>query len=187
MSTYKTSIIETSPVTNWFEDTDFFSFEPISLSRRSRYLDNPFLEDIYMSENASTSVENTDISYIELSFRNEKNLYEKLGNTCWGRFWFFHKHCSIKWGYNGTSISALSQISFLRFLDKIEINSRIKPYIFLTESGHIEVVLEKKKKDSLHLEFFPDKVEYYMELDDEEGELSNGSVIEFVGDYCKDI
>ncbi|MDT5122637.1 MAG: hypothetical protein QOC96_2119 [Acidobacteriota bacterium] len=65
------------------------------------------------------------------------------------------------------SIGSLSSLEW--FLDRLPELSAIEPSLFLTRNGNLQLVFEDHSGNAIEIEFFPDKLEYYFEDNDEEG------------------
>lgn len=85
----------------------------------------------------------------------------------------------------GKKLSNLSIAALERFLS-VYSEFPVEPSLFMTHNGNLELVWEDKEGgESIEIEFFGDKVEYYFESLDIEGEsgLDEISIIELVSKF----
>lgn len=76
-------------------------------------------------------------------------------------------------GWDGKYSSALSNRSIAvmeYFINKFS-DFKMEPSMFLTTNGNLQLGWENISGEKVELEFFPDKIEYYVEALEEEGEV----------------
>lgn len=81
------------------------------------------------------------------------------------------KHYAAGWDSgNGQVLSSQSTAILEKFLNTFD-SFPDEPSIFFTRNGNLQLGWEDSQSNVLELEFFPDRVEYYIASNDEEGEL----------------
>ena len=124
----------------------------------------------------------TDFQFIDMRSVHETiipmdDLSEKarnfLGNYNYERFCSFKDEIKDGWDFGvGKALSGLSIAIFDLFMSMI---NRIDadPSIFMTSSGNLQFVYEDADDNTIDIEFYNDKIEYYIEKTDEESEIRN--------------
>src|SRR5436190_9943071 len=70
-------------------------------------------------------------------------LFSKLGHTGWGRLHHFHRYYSAGWGDgSGKPLSPRAMETLSRFLETAEFPHNVRPSVFLTREGFIELCWE---------------------------------------------
>lgn len=107
----------------------------------------------------------------------EELLLNKLGKRGWGRLHYFRQEFSDRWGEGKEKpFSPKSQEALFHFLEMIDWPEGILPSLFLTPDGHLELAWEDSKGKRVQLEFGPQQTELYMESEEKEVVLPNGSL-----------
>ncbi|MDZ4816788.1 MAG: hypothetical protein SGI71_11030 [Verrucomicrobiota bacterium] len=96
----------------------------------------------------------------------------KLGARGWGRLHHFRNYYNAGWGEGqGKPVSPKAVEAFYQFLALIEFPANIKPSIFLTDQGSLELCWENESGNDIQLEFSSTGIEYYIESNEQEGTL----------------
>ena len=69
---------------------------------------------------------------------------------------------------------------FLRFLKDVTFPEGIRPSIFLTKNGHIELCWEDSEGDAIQFEFGPKESEVYIESKDIEETIDNTKLADYI-------
>ncbi len=72
----------------------------------------------------------------------------------------------------GKPLSSRSLASFKLFCEQLSEQIQNEPSLFLTREGNLQLGWEGKGGDKIEFEFFPDRIEYYIEVLDDEGEIA---------------
>lgn len=85
------------------------------------------------------------------------------------------------WDYGrGKALSAYSVATFEEFLRQIPELAAIEPSLFLTTNGNLQLGWEDAEGNVVEVEFFPDRIEYYIESRNEEGSLSKQALPQLI-------
>lgn len=94
-----------------------------------------------------------------------------IGENGKNRFEAFKRYPSGWYGGKGTEISKYSVANFERFVKRLPELKLVRPSVFLTLDGNIALGWEDFEGKSCEIEFFPDKVEYFIESLNEESSV----------------
>lgn len=94
------------------------------------------------------------------------------------RFDEFKRHKDGWFGGKGREMSKYSLAVFESFITKIPELKLFHPSLFLTLAGNIELGLEDKSNQSMEIEFYPDKIEYFIESFGEESSIGLAGIFE---------
>lgn len=109
----------------------------------------------------------------------EEMAFQKLGIKGWGRLLHFRNYYSTEWGeQNSKPLSPRSLELFYRFLERFDRPFQNKPSVFLTDDGFLELCWKDASGNAVQVEFQSKSIEYYLETNNEEGEISSGRVEE---------
>lgn len=89
------------------------------------------------------------------------------------------------YGGRGREISKYSVAVFESFIKKIPELRLFRPSLFLTIEGNISLGLEDKNQKNIEIEFYPDKVEYFVESLHEEASIGIVGIFELAGKIKK--
>lgn len=94
-----------------------------------------------------------------------------IGENGLQRFEQFKKY-SEGWDFGiGKPLSFHSVASFKLFCKHLSEPIPDEPSLFLTREGNLQLGWEDKEGNKIEIEFFPNKIEYYIEALDDEGEV----------------
>jgi len=97
------------------------------------------------------------------------NVTKIIGATGLQRFEQFKKY-GEGWEFGiGKPLSSGSIASFKLFCEQFSEPIPNEPSLFLTREGNLQLGWEDKEANKIEFEFFPDKIEYYIEALDDEG------------------
>ena len=94
-----------------------------------------------------------------------------IGENGKRRFEEFRKYPNGWYGGKGKKISKWSVLNFERFVKEIPELKLFRPSLFLTLEGNLSLGWEDKSGQSIEIEFYPDKIEYFIETLDEESSI----------------
>lgn len=95
-----------------------------------------------------------------------------VGKNGLDRFQLF-RHFPKGWDSgNGEPLSEQSIKTFEMYATQYSDPVKCQPSLFLTRMGHLQLGWEDKEGKRIELEFYSDKVEYFIEALDDEGEVS---------------
>jgi len=95
---------------------------------------------------------------------NEQLILKKLGTAGWGRLHYFRMCFSAGWGEgNQNPLSPRSLEMFGKALRIIEFPENVKPSIFLTDDGFIELTWRDCDGNAIQFEFRSKDFEIYIE------------------------
>ena len=104
----------------------------------------------------------------------EELLLSKLGPGGWGRLHHFRHYYSTGWGDgSGKPLSLRALETFYRFLQVVTFPQNVKPSVFLTDPGCIELCWENSMGKAVQVEFTPNEIEFSVEAQDLEGTVPN--------------
>jgi len=97
-------------------------------------------------------------------------VFDKLGARVWGRLCYFRRYYSADWGERGNRPLSPRAIGiFCRFLEHATFPANLKPSLFLTSDGTLELCFEDKNGKAVEFEFTPSEVRFFLESDGDEG------------------
>lgn len=103
-----------------------------------------------------------------------------LGPNAVGRFESFLRY-QDGWDFGeGRSMSRSSVAVMESFLNRFKGFSGKSPSLFLTRSGNPQLAWEDEEGNTLELEFFADRIEFYLERDGEEGTVFLSQIEELI-------
>ena len=117
-----------------------------------------------------------------------EDIIKIIGENGLQRFEQFKKY-SEGWDFGiGKPLSSHSVASFKLFCKRLSepipvdsINSpQDEPSLFLTREGNLQLGWEDKEGNKIEIEFFPNKIEYYIEALDDEGEVDLTHIYQLV-------
>lgn len=95
---------------------------------------------------------------------NEQLILEKLGTIGWGRLQYFRTCFSAGWGEgNKNPLSPRSLEMFGKALRIIQFPENVKPSIFLTDDGFLELAWRDSRGNAIQFEFRSRDFEIYIE------------------------
>ena len=104
------------------------------------------------------------------NLENEQALLTKLGSRGWGRIHHFRNYYSQSWGeHQGGPVSARAIDALTRFVAGAIFPSGVRPSVFLTDQGGLELCWEDTQGAARQIEFKPDGIDYYVAATGEEG------------------
>ncbi len=96
------------------------------------------------------------------------------------RFNEFKTHYKDGWDFGkGKALSPFSTRSLIMFFDRVG-SFNNEPSLFLTRNGNLQIVWEDKHNNTVELEFFRDKIDYYIESENLEGKVSLDDIDDLV-------
>ena len=108
-------------------------------------------------------------------FANTDNLSKEaidvIGESGLQRFESFKQYTEGWDDGHGSPLSYRSTAVMEYFLHKFS-NFYTKPSLFLTRNGNLQLDWEDKHGQMIEVEFFPDKIEFYIEASDDEGQIT---------------
>ena len=108
------------------------------------------------------------IKYIDDLSDNSKDILGENGVKRFNEFLSYEKG----WDFGrGEPLSKNSVAILDSFLNLFEDIKGKEPSLFLTRSGNLQLSWEDDSVNTTEIEFFPDKIEYLIESDNEEGEI----------------
>ena len=102
-----------------------------------------------------------------------------IGENGKRRFEEFRKYQNGWYGGKGKKISKWSVLNFERFVKEIPELKLFHPSLFLTLEGNLSLGWEDKNGQSVEIEFYPDKIEYFIERLDEESSITLANIFQF--------
>ena len=94
-----------------------------------------------------------------------------IGENGKRRFEEFRAYPNGWYGGKGKRISKWSVLNFERFVKEIPELKSAHPSLFLTLEGNLSLGWNDKHGQSIEIEFYPDKIEYFIEKSDEESSI----------------
>ncbi len=94
-----------------------------------------------------------------------------IGENGKRRFEEFRTYPNGWYGGKGKKISKWSILNFERFVKEIPELKLFRPSLFLTLEGNLSLGWKDKNEQSIEIEFYPDKIEYFIETLDEEASI----------------
>lgn len=105
----------------------------------------------------------------------EELVLRKLGARGWGRLYHFRHFYGPGWGEgHGRALSPRAVEAFYSFLESAEFPEGIRPSIFLTDDGGLELSWEDAEGKAVQAAFLPTHLEVYRAADEFERELLLG-------------
>ena len=99
-------------------------------------------------------------------------IYEVLGSHGVSRLDEFRHYCQGWDNGKGTALSPASEKRFTTFLRKFASElGKVRPSVFLTREGNLQLGWEDKSSKAVEVEFLPDHIEVFIESSNEEGTL----------------
>lgn len=96
----------------------------------------------------------------------EELLLRKLGARGWGRFYHFRYFYGPGWGEgHGQPLSPRATEAFFRFIDAVEFPESVRPSLFLTDEGGLELAWENVLGEAVQAAFLPWHIEVYRASD----------------------
>ena len=109
----------------------------------------------------------------------EELLLAKLGPKGWGRVHHFRHYYSVGWGDGvGKPLSPRALETFYRFLETVTFTGAVRPSVFLTDHGCIELCWDDSSGKPVQVEFRPTEIEFFMEAQKLEGTVPVGQAKE---------
>ena len=101
-----------------------------------------------------------------------EDIIKTIGENGLQRFEQFKKY-NEGWdlGGIGKPLSSHSVATFKLFCKQLTGTLPDEPSLFLTHEGNLQLGWEDKEGNKIEIEFFPNKIEYYIEVLDDEGEV----------------
>ena len=124
----------------------------------------------------------SDWLLIEAESIDEPNedIVKIIGENGIQRFEQFKKY-SEGWDFGiGKPLSSYSVASFKLFCKHLSEPILDEPSLFLTREGNLQLGWEDKEGIKIEIEFFPNKIEYYIEALDDEGEVDLTHIFQLV-------
>lgn len=110
----------------------------------------------------------------------DEDIVKIIGENGIQRFEQFKKY-SEGWDFGiGKSLSSYSVGSFKLFCKRLSEPILDEPSLFLTREGNLQLGWEDKGGNKIEIEFFPNKIEYYIEALDDEGEVDLTHIFQLV-------
>ena len=101
-----------------------------------------------------------------------KNAVTIIGENGWRRFESFAQYPDGWAGGEGKSLSVGSVDTLEMFLRQLPELAAYQPGLFLSHQGNLQLGWEDKSGAEVEIEFFPHKLEYFIESLQEEAEIS---------------
>lgn len=109
-----------------------------------------------------------------------ENSKRVIGENGVRRFEEFKKYHD-GWDYGrGRALSAYSVATLEEFLRQMPELAMAEPSLFLTYNGNLQLGWEDAEGNAVEVEFFPDRIEYYLESRDEEGSVSKQALYHLI-------
>jgi len=99
-----------------------------------------------------------------------------IGENGKRRFEEFRRYPNGWYGGKGKKISKWSVLNFERFVKDIPELKLFRPGLFLTLEGNLSLGWEDRNGQSIEIEFYPDKIEYFIEKFNEESSIHLGNI-----------
>lgn len=100
-------------------------------------------------------------------------LLQKLGDNGWKRLQTFKTAYLPASGSSGVKpLVHRSLLGFTRFMGILELQNRVKPSVFLTDSGYLALTMRDSSGKAIDMEFVHDGIEFYIESSDKEGSVT---------------
>lgn len=113
-------------------------------------------------------IQQNQVNYVD---ELNEDTVKVIGENGLQRFEQFKKY-SEGWDFGiGKPLSSHSVASFKLFCKHLSEPIPDEPSLFLTREGNLQLGWEDKEGNKIEIEFFPDKIEYYIEALDDEGEV----------------
>lgn len=101
-----------------------------------------------------------------------------IGENGKRRFEEFRKYPNGWYGGKGKKISRSSIFTFEQFVKSLPELKHARPSLFFTLEGNLSLGWEDKNGQSIEVEFYPDKAEYFIESLNEESEVKLSNIFE---------
>lgn len=101
-----------------------------------------------------------------------------IGENGKRRFEEFRNYPTGWYGGKGKKISKWSVLNFERFVKEIPELKHACPSLFFTLEGNLSLGWEDKNRQSIEVEFYPGKAEYFIESLNEESEVKLSNIFE---------
>jgi len=95
-----------------------------------------------------------------------------IGENGKRRFEEFRKYPSGWYGGKGKKISKSSVLNFERFVKRMPELRQFQPSLFFTLEGNLELGWEDRNGQAIEIEFYHDKIEYFIESLNEESSVA---------------
>lgn len=160
-----------------FSQIDLFSF---GLSRSSsEFLFKNQDELIPTQKDKLLKVEEINPKKKDNLFVSEE-LQAIIGENGKHRFDEFKTYPEGWYGGKGKKLSKRSVFFLEQFVNYLPELKLFRPSLFMTLKGNLSIGFEDKKGDSVEIEFFSDKAEYYLESLEEENIIKLADIFELV-------
>ncbi len=107
----------------------------------------------------------------------EELLLSKLGAKGWGRLHHFRHYYSSGWGDgSGRPLSPRALETFYRFLESVTFPQTVKPSLFLTDEGWIELCWDDPSGKAVQVEFRSAEIEFYLGTQEVESSVPSSEV-----------
>lgn len=129
--------------------------------------------------------QNPKIFEVEISEPKQKNnvllsreVIAIIGENAKNRFNEFKTYPNGWYGGQGKKVSRSSVFTFEQFVKSLPELRRARPSLFLTLEGNLSLGWEDRNGQSIEVEFYPDKAEYFIENLNEESETKLSNIFE---------
>lgn len=103
-----------------------------------------------------------------------------LGDQGRRRFESFRRYPDGWGGGKGKQLSTASVAMFERFVRRVPDIGKVRPSLFLTFQGNLQLGWKDKEQRDIEIEFTPNRWEYYLESRDAEGSVTIEGMISFI-------
>lgn len=116
-----------------------------------------------------------EIEVVEPKRKEKFNLSREavaiIGENGRRRFEEFKKYPKGWYGGKGKKISDWSVSNFERFINNLPELKQFRPSLFFTLEGNLQLGWEDRNGQNIEIEFYPDKIEYFIESLNEESSV----------------
>ena len=142
-------------------------------------------KDEYLQSTKDYTNQKREILEVEISEPKQKNnlilsreVVSVIGENARNRFNEFKTYPNGWYGGKGKEISRGSIFTFEQFVKSLPELKRARPSLFMTLEGNLSLGLEDKNGQSIEVEFYSDKAEYFIESLNEESEVRLSNILE---------
>lgn len=153
----------------------FFSFG-FGGSNVEKLFENP-KDNIPKQQREALNVQDNELSRKENLILSREAIVI-IGENGKRRFDEFKKYPKGWYGGKGKKISDWSVSNFERFINNLPELKQFRPSLFFTLEGNLSLGWKDKNGQSIEIEFYPDKIEYFIEMLDEESSIQITNIFE---------
>ena len=106
------------------------------------------------------------------NFNLSREAIAVIGENGKRRFEEFRNYPNGWYGGKGKELSKWSVLNFERFVKRMSELRQFQPSLFFTLEGNLELGWEDRNGQAIEIEFYPDKIEYFIESLNEESSVA---------------